>query len=90
MEIEIDQSVFRNAKDQITQTLLYIHSMESFIPESLNMASSIQDETKIDSMGPYALAFGCILDKAEVSKPDKIKGSFTVYKGMKMTKQEIT
>jgi len=41
-------------------------------------------------MGPYALAFGCILDKVEVSKPDKIKGSFTVYKGMKMTKQEIT
>jgi len=41
-------------------------------------------------MGPYALAFGCILDKAEISKEDKIKGSFSVYKGMRMTKDEIT
>ena len=64
--------------------------MESFIPEILNLASSTQDESKIESMGPYALAFGCILDKAEVSKTDKIKGSFTVYKGMKMTKDEIS
>jgi len=65
--------------------------MESFIPEALNLASSTQDRTKIESIGPYALAFGCILDKAEVSKPDKIKGSFTVYKGIcEMTKDEVS
>lgn len=68
MDIEIDQSVFRNAKENITKVLLYIHSMETFIPEALNMASSRRDQSKIDNLGPYALALGCILDKAEVSR----------------------
>ena len=84
MEIEIDQSVFRNANDNITKVLLYIHSMETFVPEALNLASSRRDESKIDNLGPYALALGCILDKAEVSRPDRIKGSFHVYKGLQL------
>ena len=40
MDIEIDQSVFRNPEDNITKLLIYIHSMETFIPEALNLASS--------------------------------------------------
>ena len=63
--------------------------METFIPEQLNLASSHRDQTKIDNLGPFALALGCILDKAEVSRSDKNKGSFTVYKGLQLTDDEI-
>ena len=82
MYIEIDQSVFRNPEDTITKLLIYIHSMETFIPEALNLASSAQNRTYVDSLGPFALAFGCILDKSEVNRKDKIKGQFNLYKGI--------
>ena len=82
MDIEIDQSVFRNANDNISKVLLYIHSMETFLPEALNLASSRKDKSKIPTLGPYALALGCILDKAEVTRTDRIKGSFNLFKGV--------
>ena len=72
MIIEIDQSVFRSSESEITKLLLYIHSMETFIPESINLGSAGRDQSKVSTLGPYALALGCILDKAEVSRRDSL------------------
>lgn len=63
--------------------------METFIPEALNLASSQHDLSKVDTLGPYSLALGCIMDKAEVMRLDKLKGSFILYKGIQLTGEEI-
>ena len=61
--------------------------METFIPEAINLGSAGRDQSKVKTLGPYALALGCILDKAEVSRKDsyiynKKMQDFFVYKGV--------
>ena len=48
----------------VTQTLIYIHSMETFIYKDLKKASLEKDITKVKTLGPYAVGLGTILDKS--------------------------
>ena len=62
----IDASVLRfNPNSPVTQTVLYLYSMEPPIYRELNMACRKRDYTKIDSLGPFAAAIGEILRTAE-------------------------
>jgi hypothetical protein len=46
--------IFRNPDQPITQLMLTIYSLECFLYKSLNAALRFGDESKIDSLGPYA------------------------------------
>ena len=48
----------------MTQTLIYIHSMETFIYKDLKKASLQKDITKVKTLGPYAKVIGTILEKS--------------------------
>ena len=52
----------------VTQTLIYIHSMETFIYKDLKKASLNKDITKVKTLGPYALVMGRILNRSLFKK----------------------
>ena len=48
----------------VTQTLIYIHSMETFIYKDLKKASLNKDITKVKTLGPYATVIAAIIKNA--------------------------
>jgi len=58
----------RNPEHRITQFLLYLHTQETFLYKDLKKASRKKDESKIITLGPYALALSLILLKARPSQ----------------------
>ena len=58
--------------------------METFVYKDLKQASRDKDESKIMTLGPYALVLSYILSSADYSnRSEKI----FVYRGMRMPKQ---
>jgi hypothetical protein len=51
---ELTYDILKNHMHPVTQLLLIIYSLESFIYKSLNKACRLKDSTKIDTLGPYA------------------------------------
>ena len=52
----------------MTQTLIYIHSMETFIYSDLKKASLNKDIDKVKTLGPYAFVLQHILYKSLYKK----------------------
>ena len=52
----------------VTQTLIYIHSMETFIYKDLKKASLMKDITKIKTLGPYAHMMSHIIERSFIKK----------------------
>lgn len=46
----------------VTQTLVYIHTMETFIYNDLKKASLKKDISKLETLGPYAYVLSIITD----------------------------
>ena len=44
-----------------TKAILYIYSMETFLPQLMNQACRLQDNSKIFTLGPFAHALNSIL-----------------------------
>jgi hypothetical protein len=57
----------RDPEHKITQFLLYLHTQETFLYKDLKKASRDKDESKIITLGPYALVLSFILLKAKQS-----------------------
>ena len=49
-----DYKILHDSDHKVTQTLIYIHSMETFIYGDMKKASLNKDITKIKTLGPYA------------------------------------
>ena len=73
----------KNSSHKVTQFLLYLHTQETFLYKDLKKASREKDESKIMSLGPYALALSYILSK---SKPKSKSEVQFVYRGMRITR----
>ena len=54
--------ILQNPEHPVTQTLIYIHSMETFIYKDLKKASLEKDITKVKTLGPYAHMMSVILE----------------------------
>ena len=78
--------ILENTSHKITKFLLFLHTQETFLNYDLKIASREKDETKIMSLGPYALALSYILAKAKSQK--KLEAKF-VYRGMKMFRKDF-
>ena len=60
--------MLHNSYHPVTQTLLYIHSMETFIYKDLKKASLNKDISKVKTLGPFAYAMTRILDYSLVRR----------------------
>jgi hypothetical protein len=58
----LKEEILLDPSHPVTQTLIYIHSMETFIYKDLKKASLEKDITKIKTLGPYALVMAVILN----------------------------
>ena len=60
----LDDEILFDSDHPVTQTLIYIHSMETFIYGDLKKASLNKDINKIKTLGPYARVMGEILEES--------------------------
>ena len=77
------------AFDPLTSVILYIYSMETLLPSLINNAAWEKDESRIDTLGPYALALHEIIYRANNKRHDVMRGQFSVFRGMTMTGEMI-
>jgi hypothetical protein len=61
----LSRKILGNTSHKITQFLLYLHTQETFLYKDLKNASREKDESKIMTLGPYALALSYILTKSK-------------------------
>ena len=57
-----------NPNKEVTQNILYIFSLETFLYKAINAASKQQDESKIETLGPFARVLSWIVLAAEKNK----------------------
>lgn len=73
----------------IVMTLLYIFSMETFLPSVMNEANRAQDLSKIDSIGPFAKALMMIVAYSNCWRGDALIGELSLWRGLQLTKADI-
>lgn len=75
----------------ITQHIIYLYTMESFIYSDLNKAIRDKDVSKIRYYGAYSSALSYILYSANkrLENQAKLQGNTVVYRGLKMTDSEV-
>jgi hypothetical protein len=70
--------------------MVTIYSMECFLYKSLNHASRFADETKFNSLGPYAQCMDFIVRNAINSRKDELDGELfldlDLFRGTSLTK----
>ena len=54
MNQPLTEQILHDPDHPVTQTLIYIHSMETFIYKDMKKASLNKDITKVKTLGPYA------------------------------------
>lgn len=91
LEKSLTPDILSNPNHAITQHILYLYSMESFIYTDLNRACRDQDEEEIPYYGAFAAALSYILYNANANRSctNKINGKSTLYRGLKMSQLEI-
>ena len=48
-------------ESQLTKLILHLYSMETFLYEEINMATTSQDKSKISTLGPYLFILNLIV-----------------------------
>ena len=78
-------TILSNPNHVITKHILYLYSMETFIYSEMNRASRMKDRSKIKYYGAFAATLSYIIYAANKNrKSDKLKGTTTLYRGLKM------
>lgn len=73
-KIVADEGVFSDPDNDLTRFLLYIYSMESFIPSEIKRIQLQKDVSCMPALGPFAMCLESILYGANESKKKKIMG----------------
>jgi len=68
LEKPLKVEVLKDINHKVTQTLLYIHTMQTFIYSELKKASLKKDSSKILSLGPYASVLSFIIENCNKSR----------------------
>ena len=53
---------------KLTKAILFIYSLETFLPHSITKAIRDKDATKVDTLGPFTIALRSIIIGAEIDK----------------------
>ena len=84
-------------QNQITTLILYIYSFQSFIPSALNQASRYEDDSKVQSLGPFEFMISKILElspsrRTDISSETRDKfqrQGITLFKGSSVTQSQL-
>ena len=61
---QLSVDILKNIDHPVTKTLIYIHSMETFIYGELKKSCLIRDCSRVKTLGPYAYVLGYIIGYA--------------------------
>ena len=78
-----------NPESPDVKALFIMYSLESFIYKTLNFAGRKEDQSKVETMGPYAMALTEAISNAGTKRIDNIQGPFNGYRGLTMTQDAI-
>jgi len=70
----------------ITKAILFLYSMETFLPYKLNLAERNKDVSKVQSLGPFASAINEITGMGQNKRADKLDPTTPIYRGAKLPK----
>ena len=87
----LSKKILSNPEHRITQQLLYIYSMESFIYTDMNRAIRNKDKSQIHIYGAFAAALSYIIIYANQNKRAKeiLPARNTLYRGLKVTQEQL-
>ena len=71
MDQELTSEILCDAYHPVSKTLVYIHSMETFIYANLKKACLCKDISKVETFGPYAKVMVEIIYYAFYRTPDE-------------------
>ena len=90
LDTPLTPKILSDPTHKITQKILYLYSMESFIYNDLNAAIREKDKSKIDNYGPFAAALGFIIHFANSNRGNKkLEGITKLFRGVRLRKSEI-
>ena len=61
---ELGWDILDNPNHPVTELLLYLQTLDHWLSRELNSGLRDFDQAKIDNLGPFAYAFGWIIDTA--------------------------
>ena len=88
----LTDQILENPRSSVTQVMLYIFSMECFLQKSLYDAIKYSDESKVDTLGPYAHVMSIIVREAGVNRSDISNHIYLdshFYRGTSLSENEI-
>ena len=90
MNEPIEQSVLEDPNHPVTQTLLYIYSMESPIRYALQDATKARDDSQLINLGALAYALKVIVGAAAANREDVPEDDkLWCFLGLPMIEQQI-
>ena len=95
MNEQLTLEILFNPNHLVTQTLLYIHAMETFIYKDLKRASLEKDITKVRTLGPYAYVMSMIVNSSFFKKTNYDKElakkylNKTLFRGILIDKKKF-
>lgn len=89
LDEEIDPAVFHDVESNLSKLIIQLYTMESFFQNALLRASIDQDETKLQSLGPYALCLRSLLYGASEEREDVPHGAYTAYRSFLIDERQL-
>ena len=88
MTVPIEQSVLEDPNHPVTQTILYMYSMESPIRYALHDATKARDDSQLINLGALAYALKVIVATAATNREDiQQDDKFWCFLGLPMIEQ---
>ena len=91
-EAPLTRKILRDPSHPVTTLLLRLYSFECFLYGTLNKAQRFGDQSKVQSLGPYAHALDAIMRSAGGRRGDikeKDLANLDLYRGCCMTEDQI-
>ena len=86
-----DPTIFHDCDNHLTILILRLYSMDSFLIPALNRATLRQDMSKLQTLGPFAVALRSLLFGASDHRVDlqNLGPSFSLYRGLLLSMDEL-
>lgn len=95
MNIEISpQTLESTPNDPIVSMILFIYSMETFLPYEINQASVMRNQDAVITLGPFTFTLGEINNAANQNRTDtkitdETNYQVITYRGTRMAQDDI-
>lgn len=85
-----DPTIFHDCENHLTTLILRLYSMDSFLQSQLNKATLTQDVSKVQTLGPFAVALRSLLFGASDHRVDiSLRPNYSIFRGLLLTMDQL-